>query len=137
MNFFRPIRLRLSSCVSAAAVLIVPFLFFHANSPLSPSSGVSFVIPTFPPLFHIYSAVSIASRLRRRILCHPCPPPLSSCFSASTVLIKIIFPFTFHLPSSPSSHISSSAIIFILHICCISDVAVSVVLRLYCCHIHL
>ena len=76
-------------------------------------------------------------------LTSPPPYPLPS-LSAVPVISRVCFrctyqpshPLYFHLPSSPSSCISASAILVILHICRVSAIDVSIVPRLcrYCLH---
>ena len=54
-TFYRQLRLILSSSVSTSVILMVSLCFFCLHYPLSPSFGVSFVVPIVSPLWKISS----------------------------------------------------------------------------------
>ena len=113
------------SCPHASLLLLPSSSRIYASFLilLHPHHLEDFLVPIFSPLYHIsVVSVSITPRLHLRILCHYFLPPLSSCVSSSVVVIIMIPPCIFHLPSSNSYRISSSAILFILHLCCASSV---------------
>ena len=132
---YRPIFPILYSCVSTAAVLIVPHIFFRPHPPLNPSYHIYFVFSILLPLCHIsVDAVSIAPHLRRYLYFHTYTPPLSYSMSNFAVLLNLRLSWCSHPPRSSSSRISASAILIVLHICRVFAVAVSILPRL--CHCH-
>ena len=136
-NFPLPVCLIFYSLISIFTCLIVPHLFF-CPYPLTPSSSrISFVLPIILPPCHISATTVLITTYIHHLICwHPYLLSLSSFIPSSTVRVNLIIPFLSHLPPSPSSCISDSAILVIILLCYVPSVSASVIPYLCCCHIH-
>ena len=127
----------LSSCVSTAAVLVVPHIWFRTCFPSTLSSCISLFVRIVLPLCHIFNAsVAILLSLHHCIYCHRFLPSLSSRVSDSAAIINPILPLIFHLLLPPSPCISASPILFILHLYCVYYADVFIVPHLCRCRLH-
>ena len=87
-----------------------------------------FVVPIVSPFCHISDAAVLnALLLRRHIRCHTNPLSLPSSVYDSFVPVNLHLPCRSHPPLSPSSHISYSTILSVLHLCRVSGIAVSII----------
>ena len=118
LEFYPPLCLILSPRVSIDAFLAVTNNWLHTYPPSRLSSQISYDVPIVLSLcLSSAAAVLISLCPNRRIFCHSCPPYLSYRVPDSAIIINIILSFIFHLWLSPSSHISASTILTILHLC--------------------
>ena len=120
--------------------LVLPYLYCcmscHPTYLLSSLSSLSCIIPyLFCYPHHLESLSHICFFCLDSPTCHPYPPRLSSSAYNSAVLINLLLPCPSHAPPSPLSRISASAILIVLHIFRVYDVAVSIVPHLFHCRV--
>ena len=70
LNFSLLICLRLSFRVPTVVIIIILILCWRTSFLPSPSSGIYFVVPIFPPLCHISSISLVISPRSPHFLCH-------------------------------------------------------------------